>query len=1156
MREKDLTEEETGRLQSMKPYEFSADTRAFIENIPIPIAVYQYVEEQIKPLLVSKAYLELFGYSSSEEAVYGLGRDLYRNVHPDDIARMEQYSYSFATQKSDYDIVFRNKREDQAEYHLIHGTGKHITVDGVSMAFITYTDETAEAGNDQVVKAVLTTLSGKYDASDSSEFTKHYDALTGLQNMTHFLDYSMTGIEKIWQQDQMPVILYFDLCGLKEYNSRYGLRVGDQQILALAELIGTYFGGDRASRFESDHFVVYAENDQIETKLNALFFKMQNLDGGNNLAVKTGIYKYENNGTRLTDACDNARLACESISQTTVSAFAWFNSTIQKNMSLKSHILRNFEKALENGWIHVYYQPIIRTMTKTVCNGEALARWMDPEYGAISPGRFIPILEESGQIYKLDLYVFEQVCKNYAEIKQNGGSPIPVSVNLSRKDFLHDDLPDTIDRISQKYGVPREFTNLEITESFFVKNTDKVNAFISRFHQMGYKVWMDDFGSGYSSLGVLKRYSFDELKLDMSFLQDFDEKAKQIIISIVRMAKKLNISTLAEGVETEEQFSFLREIGCEKIQGYYFAHPMPLKEMISYLKQRGLELEKAMWRSYLTKLSRIDYLTDKPLCVVEDDGVSLKILFVNEAYREILARDNVRDLKDWENKLNTPGDPIHIFHRQYADQQLRKQKGPQTTAYPSGDHYMQLTGSVEAIQDNHYIYTAHIQYVKVNVQNFQQVTLTAMSDLYYMCNDIAIFDLENDTLEGIKSSLTDQPMAVGKKQKDIFRIVEAWTEKYCYLPDRERFLEFIDTATMKSRLEQNPNHVLTGIFRSMTASGEYRWFLHIIIPMQRSDFNRALHITIRTELDESKIDRIVSSLSDVRYIQEKETFTGDILWKNLSLNANRMYFWKDSNRRFVGASESFLQYFGIHTEKEIIGKTDEDIGWHIDPEPFKKDEEEVLSFGKKIYMQRGCCIINGSNREIVASKIPVYRDGRIIGILGAVVDAEEAQHFFIEDKKRSSMDLITGLSNTRGISDSIYDYLVEYWRTGRSFAMIEVYVPQYQEIVKLYGDSSGDALLSEIGQILKNCCAMNCVIGRTQASYFYLLMKFNDKEEVRNAAGKIRAAIEAVRRVGQWRGNCCPVIRAYYTDTFSRDQNSYTHGLVGVILNSKDSEEF
>ena len=138
----------------MKTYEFSAETRAFIENIPIPMAVYQYIEDQIKPLLVSRAYLAFFGYDSFQEAIYSLGINLYRNVHPDDIARMEESSYRFATGDGVYDIVFRNRREDQSEYHVIHGTGRHITIDGTSMAFITYTDETSDAGSAASGKSV------------------------------------------------------------------------------------------------------------------------------------------------------------------------------------------------------------------------------------------------------------------------------------------------------------------------------------------------------------------------------------------------------------------------------------------------------------------------------------------------------------------------------------------------------------------------------------------------------------------------------------------------------------------------------------------------------------------------------------------------------------------------------------------------------------------------------------------------------------------------------------------------------------------------------------------------------------------------------------------------------------------------------------------
>lgn len=1137
----------------MKTYAISPDTRSFLENIPIPLAVYQYVDDQIRALLVSKAYLKLFGYDSGQEAVYGLGTNLYRNVHPEDIARMEKYAYNFATQEDGYDILFRNKREDQSKYHIIHATGRHISVDGVNLAFITYTDETAGTGNDSIVKAVLTDMSDQFAASDSTEFAKHYDALTGLQNMPRFLDQSMAGIEKIWAQGGEPVILYFNLRHLKQYNSRYGFKAGDQQICTLAECIAAVFGRERASRFESDHFVVYALKDQVESKLTTLFSQMA-AQGENNLPVKVGIFKFEKDGTRLTDACDKARLACESVMSTPVSTFVWFDDNIQKQNTLKFYIIRNFEKAMEKGWIQVWYQPVVRTMIQTVCSAEALVRWIDPEYGMISPGQFVPILEETGQIYKMDLYVFEQACRDYKHLVKKGDDAIPVSVNLSRKDFLHDDLPEIIDGISRKYGVPREFTNLEITESAFVKNIDKVAPSIKRFHELGYKVLMDDFGTGYSSLGVLKNYAFDELKLDMSFLKDFDEKAKTIITAIVNMAKALNLSTLAEGVETKKQFLFLREIGCEKIQGYYFSKPMPIEELAPYFESRGLAVEPTKWRAYFTKLSRTVYPTDAPLCLVDDDGVKMKILFANQAYKAVLSRDHVTDLEDWERKLNTPGDPIHIFHRQYADQQLRKLSGPQTTAYPSGDHYMQLTGTVAVRQGDHYLYSMQIQYVAIDVKNMQQVQFETMSDLYYLCNDIAIYDLAHNTVEGVKSSLSDQPMGVGVKLKDLASVINAWTKNYCYLPDQERFAAFMEVSTLKSRMEQNASHALTGLFRSITASGAYRWMLHMIAPVQRSDYNRALHVTFDAGLAEADLVKLVPALSGAIADQKRGEIPTEVLWRNMILNSKRMIFWKDDQRRFLGASRSFLNYFGLHDESEIIGKTDEDMGWHIDPKPFKKDEEAVLKTGKKCYMRRGKCIVNGTNRAIVASKIPVYRDGKIVGLLGNVTDADATQKFLNREKVLTSVDPVTGLANTRGVSDGVYAYLCERWHSGIDFAIMEVTVPEYDEIVKLYGKSSGDALLKNVGAALRDCAGTGCVIGRAQGNLFFVVMDFDTKEDVRNVARKIRAAVESMRQAGQWSGNCSVKINVSYSDASSKDRSAYIGGLSGMILNSKDCE--
>jgi EAL domain-containing protein (putative c-di-GMP-specific phosphodiesterase class I) len=179
-------------------------------------------------------------------------------------------------------------------------------------------------------------------------------------------------------------------------------------------------------------------------------------------------------------------------------------------------------------------------------------------------------LENYQLIHKLDSYIIKEVCKIYRFNIDNKIEMIPVSFNLSKLDFILTDIEKVIDDLVTEYKVPHDMLNIEITESMFVENASLIGCTIDRFHSKGYKVWMDDFGSGYSSLNILKDYNFDELKIDMAFLSNFSEKSKKILKSIVLMAKEIGIKTLAEGVETKEEFEFLRDIGCEKIQGYYF----------------------------------------------------------------------------------------------------------------------------------------------------------------------------------------------------------------------------------------------------------------------------------------------------------------------------------------------------------------------------------------------------------------------------------------------------------------------------------------------------------------------------------------------------------------------------------------------------------
>ena len=239
--------------------------------------------------------------------------------------------------------------------------------------------------------------------------------------------------------------------------------------------------------------------------------------------------------------------------------------------------MANIDRAIQEKWIRVYYQPIVSAKDGKVCDEEALARWIDPTEGFLSPADFIPFLESAGLIYKLDLFVLEEALEKIRRRQEAGLEVVPQSINLSRSDFEGRDIVEEIRRRVDAAGVGHDMITVEITESIIGSNFEYMNEQVKRFRENGFAVWMDDFGSGYSSLDVLQSIEFDLIKFDMSFMRKLDqgENGKIILTELMRMASKLKLDTVCEGVEKEEHVSFLREIGCSKLQGYYFGKPAP-----------------------------------------------------------------------------------------------------------------------------------------------------------------------------------------------------------------------------------------------------------------------------------------------------------------------------------------------------------------------------------------------------------------------------------------------------------------------------------------------------------------------------------------------------------------------------------------------------
>ena len=259
---------------------------------------------------------------------------------------------------------------------------------------------------------------------------------------------------------------------------------------------------------------------------------------------------------------------------------------------MEKYILSHFFEALETGRIQPYYQPVFRSITGKICDAEALARWDDETYGILSPAVFIPVLEKYRLIYELDMAVLRQTCAFYRRLKQHGTPLHAFSVNLSRQDFNESELFERVTGILQEYEVPPEAVKLEITESTMLQDIDTFKRVFDLFHSAGFTIWIDDFGSEYSSLNMLQNYDFDVLKFDLLFLRNFSDRSRQMLSALVNMAKNLGIHSVAEGVETQEQAEFLRSIGCEGLQGYYYSRPLPSDEFVAFLEKRQKGIAK------------------------------------------------------------------------------------------------------------------------------------------------------------------------------------------------------------------------------------------------------------------------------------------------------------------------------------------------------------------------------------------------------------------------------------------------------------------------------------------------------------------------------------------------------------------------------------
>ncbi len=425
---------------------------------------------------------------------------------------------------------------------------------------------------------IIITLSEK-----ESKYELKNDTLTGLLNLETFSKKLDGFLNSLSDDDTISsTLVYFDVQRFKVINDMFGMSEGDRLLKHISYVI-TNAVRDKGlcCRINSDKFVFVIEfpQDKRTEILNKIFDDIADYDIPFEIACNAGIYTINNNKLSSTSIIDRAIMAQSSVKGNYTNRFGYYREELRNDLISEQEITGMMKQALAEEQFVAYYQPQYNHSTGMIVGAEALVRWIHPEKGLISPGRFIPVFEKNGFISNLDLYVFEKVCKFIRKCLDNGFSVVPISTNLTRHDIFNPNFIDNLERVRAKYNVPSKYTRIEITESAALGNSDFINEAVRKLHSFGYVVEMDDFGSGYSSLNILKDIDFDIIKLDMKFLHSDKEESSNhrggtVLSSVVRMMNWLKLPVIAEGVETVEQADFLRSIGCEYIQGYLYSRPL------------------------------------------------------------------------------------------------------------------------------------------------------------------------------------------------------------------------------------------------------------------------------------------------------------------------------------------------------------------------------------------------------------------------------------------------------------------------------------------------------------------------------------------------------------------------------------------------------
>lgn len=1047
-----------------------------LEKIPFGVLVFDS-RDYNHILFASRRAAQVWDCRDAEELLAYWHAGLSHGIYPGDMDRVFQdISQVSDGEKNEFQITFRILTRKGA-MRFVHMSGRREVQDGLIYACVTV--HNAEESDVDM----LTGLPGPM------QFSSHVEALC--RNGTAAGKYA---------------VLAFNIERFRLINERFGLREGDLCLKRLAGILTRVFPGGIVCRYAVDTFYVFTQIAHMDDALEIyreLLKKQMSPEW--KCVVNIGVFLMPSRELPVGVCMSHAMQACRSLTGTNGKRIAYYDRALEKEIAFAQYIEGHLEEAVSRGWIKVYYQPVVRPVNMALCSMEALARWEDPNFGFLVPGQFIPILEEKKQIHKLDRAMISLVCREYEKRVSQGKEVVPVSFNLSRYDFLTGDIVSFIEDEVRTHHVPKDMIHVEITESMLVNEEEMVASAVKRLHEAGYQVWMDDVGSGYSSLNLLKDYDFDKIKLDMKFFSTFTQKSKHIVMTMVRMIKELHSQTLAEGVETAEEFEFLKRIGCERAQGYYLGKPAPYDETLDHVRTLGEHIEPRPTRRFVDKAIKTDFLQDTPMALVVMTGTKLSYLYLRSDYREILEqihRSTGTDFADVKHAEKT------TLWKQVINflKTMDKEGSEGVTYLADGYIYVRLECRVMSVlqKENCRIYATGLTLVSANETGIRHLNEAVLRNVGQLFSYAAIASVPDNTIQIIANYTGVPSEYLGVSS--LARFMQEGYRKIIHPMDQERYGHFINRDRLRAEL--SGRQFVAGVFRTLSDKGDYPWILHLI--SRFSEFSeRFLYLTIPITWNTPEV--IVAmyenySKGDALDPEESILLKSE-LWDSLVDFMPFRFFWKDREHRFLGASHNFLTYYNVSL-RDIVGKKEEEIdAWSLDSRLYIEDENRCMEEGEIIRNTEGTTVVNGVTRHILSSKIPIFSNGRVIGLIGYFITEEDFKAVEVSRQKLLTVDALTGVLNIYGFVGETYRLAQIYHHQGVDFAMASIRIQGIEEIWSSYGEKFTRGVVKEITRVIQKTLRNRGELARLSEDFFLALLSFRRRDELSELMEKVKEAV-------------------------------------------------